>query len=262
MAVGYIYILSNKSMPGLVKIGRTDRQPEDRARELSTTGVPTPFRIEYSIFVQDSVASEANVHKILEKRGCRRSQMREFFELSVQEAIELVKVVAGDPTADNSNPDFSLSPFLHEAFSSVALPGYDEAIPESRVSQLEERLSSIGRRGYPYALKCAAELFERNFISSLKFRTYWQEYLELSKLELHFLASAPTSNGLGSRQSLGKDVAEYLDLLARNGWITKADFDFAQQFLLSGNRYIYEGYIGAVSRSEFPSSIREQALNL
>ena len=40
---GYIYVLSNEFMRGIVKIGMTkspDRSGDDRARELSTTGVP------------------------------------------------------------------------------------------------------------------------------------------------------------------------------------------------------------------------------
>lgn len=46
---GHIYILVNPSMEGLVKIGKTTRDPESRARELSqATGVPTPFYVAFS----------------------------------------------------------------------------------------------------------------------------------------------------------------------------------------------------------------------
>jgi hypothetical protein len=50
MASGYVYILVNHSMVGLLKIGRTVRDSRARARELSTTGVPTPFQVAFEVF--------------------------------------------------------------------------------------------------------------------------------------------------------------------------------------------------------------------
>jgi len=39
----YVYVLVNKSMPDMVKIGMTIREVEERAKEISgATGVPTP----------------------------------------------------------------------------------------------------------------------------------------------------------------------------------------------------------------------------
>lgn len=43
---GFIYILSNKSMPGIYKVGITTNSVRQRATELSSTGVPTEFSIE------------------------------------------------------------------------------------------------------------------------------------------------------------------------------------------------------------------------
>jgi hypothetical protein len=44
---GFVYILSNKKMPGLVKIGCTTRPVVERTAELnSMTGVPAPFVLE------------------------------------------------------------------------------------------------------------------------------------------------------------------------------------------------------------------------
>ena len=71
LSSGYIYIIGNAAMPGLLKIRRTDRQPEQRARELRTTGVPHPFVLEHYVAVEDSSKSEAQVHRLFQKNGGR-----------------------------------------------------------------------------------------------------------------------------------------------------------------------------------------------
>jgi hypothetical protein len=61
---GYIYILSNVSMPNLIKIGCTTRSPEERKRELSkSTGIPVDFEIEYEIYSTNIKAIEEETHK-------------------------------------------------------------------------------------------------------------------------------------------------------------------------------------------------------
>ena len=55
---GYVYILSNISMPGLLKIGMTRLDPTKRVKELSSsTGVPTPFNLVYYREFNDCVAA-------------------------------------------------------------------------------------------------------------------------------------------------------------------------------------------------------------
>ena len=62
---GYIYVLSNPSMPGVLKIGKTTRDVTARAMELQSTGLPTPFEIEFSIHVNDCHSLEKSVHDSL-----------------------------------------------------------------------------------------------------------------------------------------------------------------------------------------------------
>jgi tetratricopeptide (TPR) repeat protein len=92
---GYIYIVINESYKGLVKIGRSSRPPEERAKELSRpTGVPTRFHVAYEEFVADCHLAEKLVHKRLEQH--RVNQRREFFEVALKEAIKVVAEVADE----------------------------------------------------------------------------------------------------------------------------------------------------------------------
>ena len=49
--LGFIYIMSNPAHPGLLKIGQTSKDPLVRRKDLSTTGVPEEFVIEYQALV-------------------------------------------------------------------------------------------------------------------------------------------------------------------------------------------------------------------
>ena len=92
MPKGFVYIFSNPAMPGLLKIGYTGRIPTDRANELSSTGVPVPFEVEYYCIVEEASDIETQVHAHL--AVVRRSADREFFRVSVREAIEAIEKLA------------------------------------------------------------------------------------------------------------------------------------------------------------------------
>lgn len=88
---GYVYVLMNPSMENLVKIGKSVRDPKERAKELSsTTGVPTPFVVVYDYYFESCALAENYVHSYLENKGYRVSNNREFFEIPIKEAIDAV----------------------------------------------------------------------------------------------------------------------------------------------------------------------------
>lgn len=88
---GHIYVMVNPSMEGLVKVGKTTRDPEFRAKELSqATGVATPFYVVFSIQVKDCHAAERFVHEVLEFNGFRNTSNREFFQIPVKRAVEVL----------------------------------------------------------------------------------------------------------------------------------------------------------------------------
>ncbi|MEY8241906.1 MAG: GIY-YIG nuclease family protein [Gammaproteobacteria bacterium] len=87
--IGFVYILSNESLPGLLKIGFTSLLAEDRAKDLFTTGLPTEFKVEFRVCSSYPRAVERRAHEIME--SCRLSVRREFFKISLSDAINSVR---------------------------------------------------------------------------------------------------------------------------------------------------------------------------
>jgi hypothetical protein len=76
-------------MPGLVKVGYTDRLGELRAEELYTTGVPLPFRVEFRTIASKPKEVEQQAHRLLAAH--RLNTRREFFEVLVDVAVNAVR---------------------------------------------------------------------------------------------------------------------------------------------------------------------------
>ena len=88
LVCGYLYVLSNKTMPGLVKIGFTDKSVQTRVRELSaSTGVPAGFEVEAFFGSSKPQEDEMLIHKTFS--GYRKPG-KEFFALSAESAISQI----------------------------------------------------------------------------------------------------------------------------------------------------------------------------
>lgn len=72
-------------MAGLVKIGKTTTSPTRRMSELHSTGVPTPFELEFAAEVPDCHVGERAAHDALDRY--RVSSNREFFKVPVMVAL-------------------------------------------------------------------------------------------------------------------------------------------------------------------------------
>ena len=93
MNPGYIYILQNKSFGNnLIKIGKTTREPNIRAEELSgASGIPEKFHVSYACQVADCSLAEKEVHHILQ--SYRSNKKREFFVIVVEIAKKLLLIL-------------------------------------------------------------------------------------------------------------------------------------------------------------------------
>jgi len=92
---GFVYVITNRAMPGLVKVGRTTRMPEDRARELGGAGVPYPYEVRYALRTSAHRAVEAAAHKLLRSVRLQHDGGGvEWFACSVREARSAIKRAA------------------------------------------------------------------------------------------------------------------------------------------------------------------------
>lgn len=91
-AYGFVYILFNPSMPGLLKLGCTNRAPHERARELSApTGVPTCFQVMAYFEVENFQQVEHDIH--IHCEHYRINEGREFFRMAMPELEDLVSML-------------------------------------------------------------------------------------------------------------------------------------------------------------------------
>jgi hypothetical protein len=93
--VGYIYILSTRSNPLMLKIGYTERTVEQRVKEINTaTGLVEPYGVRAVWAVPGAPRVEKIVHDALAEFRVRVD--REFFEISYGTALRIVDEVARD----------------------------------------------------------------------------------------------------------------------------------------------------------------------
>lgn len=97
---GYVYVLSNEHIPKLVKIGYTNRNPSERADELSNfTGVPGKWSVCKYWKLENAFEWEQKIFSALSKFR----ETGEFFTLTPKKASELIFIFLSNSGAINEN---------------------------------------------------------------------------------------------------------------------------------------------------------------
>ena len=99
MTDGYIYCFSNVSMPGILKVGMTERTPEARLSEANASDTwrpPTPYKIEFAKKVLNPSKKESTLHTLLEQYTERIHPRREFFRVSSEEVRTFFDLIDGE----------------------------------------------------------------------------------------------------------------------------------------------------------------------
>ncbi|WP_442485142.1 GIY-YIG nuclease family protein [Aeoliella sp. SH292] len=95
--LGFIYVLTNPRMIDLYKIGVTEKDPKQRAHEISSaTGVPEPYEVLVYYPSTSPMQDERAIH--LELGDARSNPAREFFSGDLPTILESCKRITGfDP---------------------------------------------------------------------------------------------------------------------------------------------------------------------
>lgn len=94
--VGYLYCMSNPVYDGIYKIGFTEKDPEKRRLQLSSTSVPLDFKIEFAKKVLNFKSKEKLIHSILSGFNTRINPKREFFKVELEIVHDIFKLIEGD----------------------------------------------------------------------------------------------------------------------------------------------------------------------
>jgi hypothetical protein len=160
MTEGYVYCFSNPSMPGLLKVGITERTPEERAKELSTTGVPTPFVIEFAKRVKSPAQKEATLHALLEKYAERTNARREFFRTTpeiVKQFFDLMDDLDGTVT------DFSPVTEIGSLWQQKKNPTVEVKIEEPQEEEIIEYVQTRIDDNQYHIVKLLKFLYKREY---------------------------------------------------------------------------------------------------
>ena len=157
---GYIYALVNASLNGVVKIGRTSRDPENRVREISSaTGVPTPFILVYKEYFDDCYTAEKVIHAHLENKHLRVNSNREFFSITVNDGIEVIKKIKTelefktDEGMDYNSPEYQqklIDELIKKGYSLIR--GHNEIKDPAQGVKFLERAAELGSSEACYEL--------------------------------------------------------------------------------------------------------------
>jgi hypothetical protein len=92
---GFVYVLKNRSMPNLYKIGHTLKSPQQRAKELSgQTNMPESFEVVYYGEVNNPNKLENELHE--RYKELRVNSSREFFNLTDDDLFWLCNSIKED----------------------------------------------------------------------------------------------------------------------------------------------------------------------
>ncbi len=99
MTEGYIYCFSNPSMPGILKVGMTERTPEARLSEANSSDTwrpPTLYKIEFAKKIFAAKDKEKALHALLEQYTDRINPRREFFRVTPEEVRKFFDLMDGE----------------------------------------------------------------------------------------------------------------------------------------------------------------------
>jgi hypothetical protein len=97
--MAYVYCITNVSMPGIVKVGITDKTPELLLNEANTSDTwppPTPYKIEFAKKIYSTGDKEKALYSLLEEYTERLTPHGKFFRISPEKVLKFFGIMDGE----------------------------------------------------------------------------------------------------------------------------------------------------------------------
>ena len=145
---GWVYIATMSNTVGVVKIGYSGDDPDERVKEWSRdTGAPGEARVEYAAWVNEYTQYEKRVHKLLEEN--RVTKRGEWFRCEIVEAIKAIHRSGTPLYEDVRTPLANIVPtedglqsILNERLSDIEKKQQELKEAEKRILTLDQRLKA------------------------------------------------------------------------------------------------------------------------
>jgi hypothetical protein len=143
MVRGWVYVISNKAMPKLVKVGFSERDPVNRATELGA-GTEVPFRYEviYDILVYSPFEVEQYVHRhLIDLRAGK-----EWFECDWIAAVNAVRTAAAELSEVLAEKEYEILIEFRENRAKAEQEFREREIRENELREREARENELSKR--------------------------------------------------------------------------------------------------------------------
>lgn len=167
--MGFIYVMSNESMPGLLKIGFTEVGLNQRLKQGNASSfIPTPFIIEINKQVSNPREKERIIHKILDSK--RNKSNREFFRITLEEIKPIFDLIDCDNLySEDDLKEIKLTHQKHVRQIWESMKRGERKIYEM-YTKVKEELDEL--RFNVYRNNKIQDFIDNNFISSTNIMNY------------------------------------------------------------------------------------------
>ena len=169
---GYLYCFENECMPGLLKIGYTDRTVEERLKEANASGTfgpPSDYSVVFAKLVNNPKQKESIMHTLLKKY--RKNPKKEFFAITKEYVKLLFDLLEGEwwikeeLDKEEENDVIKSKHILHEFLNDHIFPATSSppSIPITTKLLLEAFSNWKLSKNYTFPIKGGVQLLQ-NFI--------------------------------------------------------------------------------------------------
>jgi hypothetical protein len=173
---GWVYVITNKAMPSLVKVGFSTKDPITRAQSFDQAGLPYSYEVAYDVIVENPYLVEQKIHAALNET----KENKEWFKCSVAHAVDTIRRITEG------------SRIVEQEHKTIGSSAPSEKYYKGYAAEFANQCSTTHKRGNDYnkselisELKKRGWSIESDGIKMLLTRSGWQPVIAYTPDDLN-----------------------------------------------------------------------------